>query len=100
MKHLTLRKLKIESGKFVRKLSKKDISGLFGTTDGKAVGTFVEHAFHDFLKKTFDYEIGSSASGIDFPRLEVDLKVTSIKQPQSSCPFKSADQKVYGLAGC
>jgi len=27
----------------------------------------------------------------------VDIKVTSIEQPQSSCPFKSARQKVYGL---
>lgn len=35
--------------------------------------------------------------GIDFPGLEVDLKVTSIRQPQSSCPFRNASQKVYGL---
>jgi len=35
--------------------------------------------------------------GIDFPELGVDLKVTSIKQPQSSCPFKYAKQKIYGL---
>ncbi len=41
--------------------------------------------------------MGNSASGIDFPALEVDIKVTSIKQPQSSCPFKSATQKVFGL---
>lgn len=27
----------------------------------------------------------------------MDLKVTSIKQPQSSSPFKSARQKVFGL---
>lgn len=40
---------------------------------------------------------GSSAKGIDFPELEVDIKVTSIRQPQSSCPFKSARQKIYGL---
>jgi len=40
---------------------------------------------------------GSSASGIDFPELEVDIKVTSTRQPQSSCPFKSARQKIYGL---
>lgn len=40
---------------------------------------------------------GNSASGIDLPGLGVDIKVTSIKQPQSSCPFKSATQKVYGL---
>jgi len=25
------------------------------------------------------------------------IKVTSIKQPQSSCPFKSARQKIFGL---
>jgi hypothetical protein len=40
---------------------------------------------------------GSSAKGIDFPELNVDIKVTSIKQPQSSCPFKSARQKIFGL---
>jgi len=26
-----------------------------------------------------------------------DIKVTSIKQPQSSCPYKSVRQKIYGL---
>jgi hypothetical protein len=31
------------------------------------------------------------------PTLEVDIKVTSITQPQSSCPFKSARQKIFGL---
>jgi hypothetical protein len=40
---------------------------------------------------------GSSAKRIDFPDLGVDLKVTSIKQPQSSCPFKYAKQKIFGL---
>lgn len=40
---------------------------------------------------------GNSASGIDFPGLLVDIKVTSIKQPQSSCPFRSARQKIFGL---
>lgn len=57
----------------------------------------MEHAFHDYLSADYTYDAGSSASGIDFPVLEVDLKVTSIRQPQSSCPFKSASQKVYGL---
>lgn len=27
----------------------------------------------------------------------MDIKVTRLKQPQSSCPFKSATQKVFGL---
>lgn len=26
-----------------------------------------------------------------------DIKVTSIRQPQSSCPFKNAQQKIFGL---
>jgi len=34
---------------------------------------------------------------MDFPGLNVDMKVTSYRQPQSSCPFQSARQKIYGL---
>jgi len=29
--------------------------------------------------------------------INTDIKVTSIKQPQSSCPFRNARQKIYGL---
>ena len=29
--------------------------------------------------------------------IETDIKVTSIVQPQSSCPFKNARQKIFGL---
>lgn len=71
---------------------------LFGVTDGKAVGTYLEHKFRAYLKSSgYQFLNGNSASGIDFPDLNIDMKVTSIKQPQSSCPFKSARQKVYGL---
>ena len=66
-------------------------------TDGKAVGTYFEHKFQAYLKQFYKYKQGSSARGIDFPGLEVDMKVTSITQPQSSCPFKSARQKIFGL---
>jgi hypothetical protein len=45
----------------------------------------------------YKYTRGNSAKGIDFPELDVDIKVTSIRQPQSSCPFKCARQKIYGL---
>jgi hypothetical protein len=31
------------------------------------------------------------------PSIETDIKVTSIRQPQSSCPFRSARQKIFGL---
>lgn len=71
---------------------------LFGVTDGKAVGTYLELKFRKYLlDKKFTFEEGNAASGLDFPDLNVDMKVTSIKQPQSSCPFRSIRQKVYGL---
>ena len=70
---------------------------LFGVTDGKAVGTYLEHKFQAYLHTKFQYIEGSSAKGIDFPDLMVDMKVTSKRQPQSSCPFKSARQKIFGL---
>ena len=61
------------------------------------VGTFLEHMFRRHLERQYLFEAGSSAKGIDFPDLGVDVKVTSIRQPQSSCPFTSARQKIYGL---
>ncbi|MBI3946370.1 MAG: restriction endonuclease [Armatimonadetes bacterium] len=70
---------------------------LFGVTDGKAVGTFVEHRFRDRLDAAYTIVLGSSALGIDLPSVETDIKVTSARQPQSSCPFTSPRQKVYGL---
>ncbi|MEA5488690.1 MULTISPECIES: restriction endonuclease [Pseudanabaena] len=70
---------------------------LYGVTDGKAIGTYLEQKFRLYLKNKYDFIEGNSASGIDFPSLLIDIKVTSIKQPQSSCPFKSARQKIFGL---
>lgn len=70
---------------------------LYGVTDGKAVGTYIERKFKAYLATKYTFTPGSSASGIDLPGLNVDIKVTSIVQPQSSCPFKSARQKIFGL---
>jgi len=70
---------------------------LYGVTDGKAVGTYLEHKFRSHLLKRYSFKEGNTASGIDFPGLDVDMKVTSVRQPQSSSPFKSARQKIYGL---
>ncbi len=72
---------------------------LFGITDGKAVGTYVEQKFKSLLIDNFTVEPGNSAMGIDLPSDDImtDIKVTSITQPQSSCPFKNAQQKIYGL---
>lgn len=97
MQVLTLPLLKREAKNFGRELSTTPIADLYGITDGKKVGTYVEVVFNQYLAIKYLYTLGNAASGIDFPELEVDLKVTSIKQPQSSCPYRSASQKVYGL---
>lgn len=79
--------------------AKKNHIQLWGTTDGKAVGTYVEHKFKRYLKEKYEFTIGNSASGIDLPDddINTDIKVTSIKQPQSSCPYKDSKQKIFGL---
>ncbi len=94
---LTVQKLCAEAKRFAERESTVADQSLFGVTDGKRVGTYFEHKFQAFLSEKYVYEQGNSARGIDFPALNVDMKVTSHKQPQSSCPFKSAAQKIYGL---
>ncbi|MHB8380878.1 MAG: type II restriction-modification system restriction endonuclease [Candidatus Binataceae bacterium] len=89
--------LQTEARKFAEEESVHVEPSLFGVTDGKAVGTYLEQKFRVWLGDKYEFKFGNSAKGIDFPDLEVDLKVTSIRQPQSSCPFDSARQKVFGL---
>lgn len=94
---LTIEQLQKEAKEFAEVESIHNDPELYGITDGKAVGTYLEHKFQAFLHEKYDYVEGSSAKGMDFPELYIDMKVTSIKQPQSSSPFKSARQKIYGL---
>lgn len=94
---LTIELLQKEANIFSKKESQHKEPSIYGTTDGKAIGTYLEHKFQKYLHTKYSYVEGSSAKGIDFPELMVDMKVTSIKQPQSSCPFKSASQKIFGL---
>lgn len=94
---LTLEQLQQEAAAFAAQESAHAEPAMFGVTDGKAVGTYFEHKFQAYLHERYLYAEGSSAKGIDFPELDVDMKFTSVRQPQSSCPFQSARQKVYGL---
>jgi hypothetical protein len=96
-RRLSVSILQREASTFAQTESSHAEPSLYGVTDGKAVGTYFEHKFQRYLQAQYEYERGSSATGIDFPGLGVDMKVTSIRQPQSSCPYKSARQKIYGL---
>lgn len=99
MEKLTINSLKKEAKIFCEFMCKENHKSLIGVTDGKAVGTYVEHRFQDYLKSKYILELGNSAKGIDLPgkNIQTDIKVTSIAQPQSSCPFKNARQKIFGL---
>lgn len=94
---LTIQDLSTEALLFAQLETAFPEPSLYGVTDGKAVGTYLEHKFKAHLAAKYDFTLGNSAAGIDFPQLQVDMKVTSIAQPQSSCPFKSARQKIFGL---
>ncbi|WP_292594795.1 hypothetical protein [Mesotoga sp. UBA5847] len=97
MKELTRHDLFSEAKEYAKIQTGREEVLLYGKTDGKAVGTFFEKRFKDHLKANYQVKIGNSAKGIDLPELEVDIKVTSVVQPQSSCPFDNAEQKIYGL---
>lgn len=94
---LTIESLCFEASNFSVLTSNYSEAILYGVTAGKAIGTYLEQKFRQYLKNKYDFVEGNSASGIDFPSLFVDMKVTSFRQPQSSCPFKSARQKIFGL---
>lgn len=94
---LSVKALRTEAAVFANQESDHNEPSLYGVMDGKAVGTYLEHKFRNLLSAKYAYDQGSSAKGIDFPKLGVDVKATSIKQPQSSSPFRSARQKVLGL---
>lgn len=96
---LTIDILKKEAITFCKRESNISHEELVGITDGKAVGTYIEHKFEEYIKNKYEITIGSSAKGIDLPdeNINTDIKVTSITKPQSSSPFKNLDQKIYGL---
>lgn len=94
---ITLELFRGAAKEFANELQRNPMRELYGVTDGKAVGTKVEAMFKEYLQKRYEIFVGNAANGLDFPTLNLDLKVTSSKQPQSSCPFRAATQKIYGL---
>ena len=97
-RRLTVSILCSEAKRFAKAESSHPEPAIYGITDGKAVGTYFEHKFQAYLSKKYTYVMGSSAKGIDFPEISVDLKVTSIKQPQSSLSSLSRHARLNLLA--
>ena len=74
---LTINKLREEAIEFCKHESNITHNELIGITDGKAVGTYIEHKFEEYLKNNYEITIGSSARGIDLPdpHINTDIKV-------------------------
>jgi hypothetical protein len=66
---LTIETLCYEAGIFSAVESQHPEPLLYGVTDGKAVGTYLEQKFKLYLEGKYDFIKGNSASGIDFPGL-------------------------------
>lgn len=98
-KNLTIEALMEEASSFCNESTNKGIRALYGITDGKAVGTIVEKMFKLYLAQKYDFDMGNSGSGVDLPDIDIntDIKVSSVRQPQSSSPYRDAKQKVFGL---
>lgn len=96
---LTINILRQEAINFCKYESTRTHEDLNGITDGKAIGTYIEYKFEEYLKNKYEVTIGSSAKGIDLPdpHINTDIKVTSVTKPQNSSPFKNIDEKIYGL---
>jgi hypothetical protein len=80
MTELTIDLLKNEAKNFSIIESDHDETSIFGSTDGKAVGAYLEHKFQKYLEKNYTFVKGNSTSGIDFSdeMINVDIKVTRI----------------------
>lgn len=70
MQPLTPEILREEAAEFAHVESKYDEPSLYGVTDGKRVGTYLEHKFRSYLEANYSFEKGNSASGIDFSKPE------------------------------
>lgn len=99
MPKLTIETLKREAQAFSRAESLHKEKSLFGITDGKKVGTYLEYKFKELLRNKYNFEEANSANGIGLPSVQIDIQFTDIYQPYSSYHFKSVRQKIYGL-GC
>lgn len=78
--NLDIQNLQKEAKIFSEIESEHDEPSIFGSTDGKAVGTYLEHKFKNFLAEKYAFENGNSASGIDLPGLGYNLLVFVYKK--------------------
>lgn len=83
---------------FCADVSQRRIVELFQVTDGKKIGTYIERECRKYLEERTGLTMeGSAALGKDLPLFNIDIKTTSAVQPQSSSPYRSIEEKIFGL---
>jgi hypothetical protein len=83
---------------FCADISQRHIVELFQVTDGKRIGTYIERECRAYLEERTGLSIGGLAAlGKDLPLFNIDIKTTSFVRPQSSSPYRSIDEKIFGL---
>lgn len=98
MQSLTTKILSTLLPQFASEHASVQANSLYGVDNGKTIGTFIENLLFNWLRsREYDFVEGNSASGLDFPELNTEIKSTLTTQPQSSCPFHSVQEKVFGL---
>ena len=84
---------------FCAAVTQRKIAELFQVTDGKKIGTYIERECRNYLEQRTGLTMeGSAALGKDLPLFNIDIKTTSAVQPQSSSPYRSLDEKIFGLS--
>jgi hypothetical protein len=87
-----------EAAKFSAMVSAHEQPALLGLTEGKMVGTCMEHKFIDDLTEKYSLDGGNLATAFDTPTMNMDIEKTSVNKPQSSCTYDSVRQKIFELA--
>lgn len=94
---LTIDILIEEAKAFSQMLSAQNHSSLIGVTDGKAVGTYVEHLFQNHLSRKYTMTVGSSASGIDLPSGKYRYKDDKLCPTAKQLPFQIRSSKNFWI---
>lgn len=70
---LSLDTLKTAAVEFAEFLTSHGIDALYGVTDGKAVGTYVEIGFNDYIGDRFEHVRGNAAKALISRRFDWHL---------------------------
>lgn len=83
--------------KFLKQLQSLEANEL-EVSDGKSIGTFIEKLLTVLLSiEQGCVFTGCAARGVDLPELNLGIKATSNRQPQSSEAFKNAYERILGI---